>query len=82
MQVEKSAGVAGRASTREWKEHRQRQKKEMKIRSEKEKKRIFLKAQEMSRLLRNIGTRKELRQIWMSEEITNPISENQEVSDI
>lgn len=67
---------------REWKEHRQRQKKEMKIRSEKEKKRIFLKAQEMSRLLRNIGTRKELRQIWMSEEITNPISENQEVSDI
>lgn len=67
---------------REWKEHRQRQKKEMKIRSEKEKKRIFLKAQEMSRLLRNIGTRKELRQIWMSEEITSPISENQEVSDI
>lgn len=82
MQVEKSAGVAGRASMREWKEHRQRQKKEMKIRSEKEKKRIFLKAQEMSRLLRNIGTRKELRQIWMSEEITSPISENQEVSDI
>lgn len=82
MQVEKSAGVAGRASMREWKEHRQRQKKEMKIRSEKEKKRIFLKAQEMRRLLRNIGTRKELRQIWMSEEITSPISKNQEVSDI
>lgn len=48
----------------------------MKIRNKKEKKRPFLKAQEMSRLLRNIGTRKELRQIWMTKEITNPISEN------
>jgi len=42
MQVEKSAGVAGRASVREWKEHRQRQKKEMKIRREKGKEKDLL----------------------------------------
>lgn len=42
MQVEKSAGVAGRASMREWKEHHQRQKKEMKIRSEKGKEKDLL----------------------------------------
>lgn len=67
---------------REWKEDGQGQKKEMKIRNEKEKKKPLSKAQEMSWLLSNTSTRKELGQIWMTKEIKKHIKENKEVSDI
>lgn len=67
---------------REWKEDGQGQKKEIKIRNKKEKKQPLSKAQEMSWLLRNISTRKELGQIWMTKEITKPIKGNKKVSDI
>lgn len=67
---------------REWKEDGQGQKKEMKIRNEKEKKKPLSKTQEMSWLLRNTSTRKELGQIWMTKEIKKHIKENKEVSDI
>lgn len=36
----------------------------------------------MSWLLRDIRTRKERGQIWMTKEITKPIKENKKVSDI
>lgn len=48
---------------REWKEDGRGQKKEMKIRNKKEKQKPLSKAQEMSWLLRNMSTRKELGQI-------------------
>lgn len=47
-----------------------------------EKKKPLCKAQEMSWLLRDISTRKERGQIWMTKEITKPIKENKKVSDI
>jgi len=67
---------------REWKEDGQGQKKEMKIRKKKEKKKPLSKAQEMSWLLSNMSTRKELGQIRATQEITKPIKENKKVSDI
>lgn len=68
---------------REWKEDGQGQRKEMKIRNKKkEKKKPLCKAQEMSWLLRDIRTRKERGQIWMTKEITKPIKENKKASDI
>lgn len=67
---------------RERKGDGQGQRKEMKIRNRKEKKKLLSKAQEMSWLLRNIRTRKELGQIRMSREITKPIKGNKKLSDI
>lgn len=67
---------------REWKKDGRGQKKEMKIRNKKENKKALSQAQEMSWLLRNISTSKELGQIWMAKEITKPTKENKKVSDI
>lgn len=67
---------------RECKGDGQGQRKEMKIRNRKEKKKLLSKAQEMSWLLRNIRTRKELGQIRMSREITKHIKGNKKLSDI